>query len=101
MASYRHASLLLTLINVAQPIPRDELLAGMGDVDEVEVHAALKFLISRGLVKQLPGDTYRTTWDGQEAQFSRVLRTARDVHRMWHLSHLSDELRRNGKGEVS
>lgn len=99
--SYRYTFLLLNLINVAHPVSHADLLDAIGEHRRDGVDAALDLLTSRGLVKHLPGNAYRTTWAGQQAMLSRVLRKNRDVQRMWHLSNLSDQCRRSEEGEAS
>lgn len=98
---YRSVSLVLNFVNVTQPVTRDEVVGALSGGDEQGIDAALHFLVEQQLIKQLPRDEFRTTWSGQQAIASRVLRKARDVQRMWHLSDLSDKMRRGEGGDDS
>ena len=98
---YRQVILLLNLINVTQPVNQETLLESMSEENGEAVLAAIDLLVAQGLVKRLPDHYYRATWMGQESQSSRVMRRNRDVHRMWHLSNLSDQCRKTGEGEPS
>ena len=99
--SGRNASVLLGLINVTQPVSYENLVEAMGDDVEGELLNALRFLVARRLVKQLPGHQYRTTWAGQRAVGPKLISKKRDVDRMWYLSQLSDSCRKNEGGEAS
>ena len=98
---YRDASLLLGLINVMQPVSITDIIEALGAENRDEVGVVLKFLVSRKLVRELPQDSYRTTWAGQQAIRSKVLRKNRDIQRMWRLSELSDNIRRSEEGDAS
>ncbi len=97
---YRRTSLLLNLINVAQPVPYARLLEAMGHGIAEQLDAALEFLVIQRMIRELPGGHYRVTWKGQQSVRSRRIRKNRDVQRMWHLSELSDEWRKRGEGDA-
>ena len=97
----RNSSLMLGLINVLQPVSRDDLIGELGDRGQDDFEESLQFLISRSLVRELPHQVYRTTRIGQNALWSNVLTQTRDIHRMWYLSELSDRRRRDEKGGAS
>ena len=99
--SGKNASLLLSFINVTQPVSYETLVEAMEDDSEGGLISALRFLVAHRLVKQLPGNQYRTTWAGQRAVVPKAISKGRDVHRMWYLSQLSDECRKNEGGEAS
>ena len=93
-------SLVLGLINVLQPISRDSLITELRDHNKDDIEESLQFLVSRKMILDLPNDMYRTTWLGQKSLRSTIITKKLDIHRMWHLSDLSDKQRRRGeKGE--
>jgi len=94
----RHASLILALVNVLQPVAHEVLAQHVGADKEAELTGSLRFLIRQRYVRALPGRFYRTTWLGQNALWSRVLTKKRDIQRMWYLSELSDRIRRGEAG---
>jgi len=91
---FRRASLILGLVNVYQPVARGFLLQEADVEDEDEFSELLGFLTSRGLIRKLPGNEFRTTWLGQQSLSSGLTGQRRDVQRMWFLSDRSDERRR-------
>lgn len=91
----RNASLLLGVVNILQPVTRAHLLNEFGEKRDGELDSTLAFLIEHRLLKSLPGDSYRTTWKGQQSFWSEALARQRDIRRLWYLSDLSDGVRRN------
>ena len=87
---FRNASLLLGLINIYQPVSRERLLLELGSEKDEDLADALRFLASRGLIRDLPNDQYRTTWAGQQSLSRQVLGLSRDLQRMWYLADRSD-----------
>lgn len=98
--AFRDASLVLGLINVYQPVSRESLFEKLDEKRRGSLGDALRFLVSQGLVRTLPEDMLRTTWEGQQALSFGVIGRRRDLQRMWHLANLSDECRRQ-EGENS
>ena len=98
---FRNASLILGMINVLQPVSEEVLLRELGEDRRVDLTDSLSFLQSKKYVRSLPGRSYRTTWEGQRALWSKVLSRSRDIQRMWYLSDLSDRYRNGGEGEAS
>ena len=100
-AMLKNTSLVLGMINVLQPVSWDVLLGQFGPDRAEDLVTSLKILNTKKLIRKLPAQSYRTTWAGQNSLWSDVLTKGRDIQRMWYLSDLSDNCRRDKKGEAS
>lgn len=96
------APLVLSVINVLQPVSYSRLEAEVGKSAEGgSLKDTLEFLVKQRLVRGLPNDEYRVTWKGQNSIGPEAVSRRRDILRMWRLARIADERRNEEEGRIS